>query len=443
MNEKATNKQPNFKEKEKFAPAESNLEASLGNVLEHFSDFDKLARVIPGIDHLKPNSVKKKEFLDQANHRFVNKRKELKERLDLWIEILESNSEASGMIEESKKKKVKVETSLKTNVNAVSNGIRPIETSFNSLTGFFKNASKSRIQNLFVVNCTEDQIHDTKSQDGVYSVIKKDIERNFKKLDKYGCYSFLIIPELSHKDNILEWAKIAESNDLLLITDCYSLTNVDEVNDVENSKDIGFSNTVMYANWLLARPSGKYIDEPLYIPPSSSVAGLLYNMDPISQGAAGNRHGSLLDSTTTQMDMNNEELVGKLINKGIVPVVRFKNKLVAWGARSMYDGEEPYNLSYPVVRTNSFVRKCVLSFLNDVFGEQVDRNLCIDLGKTLTTWLGVLQQAKIIHKIGNVDVKVDPDNPRKVNVNLNYQPLYDVESIELTMDYEEEGDKSG
>ncbi|MBO6201106.1 MAG: type VI secretion system contractile sheath protein TssC, partial [Chryseobacterium sp.] len=108
------------------------------NDLNKVGGFNFIETVVDGIANMNPTRKARKEiFLNDSNKQ--TERKDLAQKLNLWISLLENNATAEEMAETCKDKAISAEKNLKTNLKNSLSEIRQLETAYRTMAQFFKN----------------------------------------------------------------------------------------------------------------------------------------------------------------------------------------------------------------------------------------------------------------------------------------------------------------
>jgi hypothetical protein len=100
----------------------------------------------------------------------------------------------------------------------------------------------------------------------------------------------------------------------------------------------------------------------LYVPPSGALAGNIYQTL-MSQVAAGKKHGSLSEIDGVRFDLKKSE-IANLEKLGLVPMVNEYGKVMAFSAKTLFNGDNLGLQTYSVVRVFDYVTKVLMDFLN-------------------------------------------------------------------------------
>lgn len=300
---------------------EKNIEA-----LAIVGGFELLEMAIDGVQNINPErKARKKIFLTESSRK--GDREELKRSLEIWARILSSNSSISDMVEECGKQVEIAETSLKSNLKKAIEETREMEKSYRSVALFFKNTTMDKLKNISFLNADLEQLKDLDNT-RFFDKINEELVANYDRLDLRNNYSILVIPGYLGSNKVVEkWSKLAHENKVMLVTDFEHFDNPDDVMEMFEAAnltggDMYKSNTMMTCNWLVGRKKYDEIgeEEELYIPPSSALAGTIYQTL-MSQVVAGKKHGSLSEVDGVAFPLKKSE-IASLEKMGLVPIDR-------------------------------------------------------------------------------------------------------------------------
>ena len=323
------------------------------NRLKEFGGFSFLENIIDGYSNLNPSrKARRNIFLSDAQ--WENERKALVSRLEVWLNLLKENDSAEAMRDQAKDKAVKAEELLNANLKKALARTRELETAYRTIAMFYKNTESDKVKNLTIVNASLEQLQDLDNT--IFADhISNELRQNYDRLDLRRNYSILIIPGYLGSNAILDkWSKIAYENKAILVTDFQDLETPDDVVDVffnanHTGGDVFKSNTLMTCNWLLGRQREEKVgeEENLYIPPSSSLAGKIYSTL-MSQVVAGKKFGGLNEVESVRFDLRKSE-ISELERMGLVPMVNEYSKVMAFSAKTLFNGDNLGLQTYSVV----------------------------------------------------------------------------------------------
>ena len=144
----------------------------------------------------------------------------------------------------------------------------------------------------------------------------------------------------------------------------------------------------MTCNYLLGRPKVTEVgeEENLYVPGSGALAGKIYSTL-MSQVVAGKKFGSLNEVESVRFDLKKSE-ISELERMGLVPMVNEYSKVMAFSAKTLFNGDNLGLQTYSVVRVFDYISKVLFDFLNRRAFEKLDdpyRSRTCEV-KSLSSW---------------------------------------------------------
>ena len=163
----------------------------------------------------------------------------------------------------------------------------------------------------------------------------------------------------------------------MLVTDFANLDKPDDVVEMFNSANLtggeAFrSNTIMTCNYLIGRGKADEVDEAedIMVPGSASLAGKMYTTL-MSQVTAGKKHGAINEIDAVRFDLKKSE-ISHLEKIGLVPMVNEYGKVMAFSAKTLFNGDNIGLQTYSVVRVFDYITKVLFDFLNRRVFEKLD-----------------------------------------------------------------------
>ena len=372
--EEAAQATPQLRQREKIDNPAELLQNSLSG-LDKFGGFQLLKGLIKGIDNMNPKrkAVKNIFLKDSA---YDEARKNLRNELALWVDILESGeTDPMNIIEACKTERDKAQHNLSTNLYTIHDELHDMEVTYRALDSFFANAGQNKIDRLMLMNVDKKQLIQHDSDDT--KAIREELEQYYDRLSLRKNYSLLVIPGyLGDAVAVREWAKTAYKNKVIMISDFKDSLSFemlkDELEDAQiQSQDGYMANMVMTCNYILGRKKSDLAeeDDDLYIPGSAALAAKMSNTDPdddgrvIAQGSAGWKHGTLDNVRGARLDMRKSEIAA-IIDLGVIPMVEEEGRTMAFSNRSLYNGGTLGLQEYPIVRTFDWIGKVFMDFFN-------------------------------------------------------------------------------
>lgn len=258
MSEQNTQREAAVQQQQAVAQSR-NLNAEL-QVLAKFGGFNVLESSVDGIQNLNPErKARRNIFLSDPER--AGERKELKKRLEMWLDMLEGNKSISEMVELCQKKSAAVSGLLSQNQLKAVEEVKQLEKSYRTVMLFYKNTDSDKIKNISIVNASMDQLTDLDNSFFI-DAIANELRANYDRLDLRTNYSLLVIPGYLGSNKVIEkWAKIAHDNKVMIYTDFADLEKPDDVIEMFfdsnlSGGDVYKSNVCMTCNYLVGR--GRY-----------------------------------------------------------------------------------------------------------------------------------------------------------------------------------------
>lgn len=401
--------------------------------------FELLEMVIDGVQNVNPErKARKKIFLTEANKK--GEREELKRSLEIWSSILSSAGSISDMVEECGKQAEKAETTLKSNLKDAINATRDLEKSYRSVALFFKNTESDKLKNVSFMNAAPEQIKDLDNT-RFFDKVNEELISGFDRLDLRNNYGILVVPGYLGSNKVVEkWAKMAYENKVMLVTDFEHLDNPDDVMEMFESAnltggDIYRSNVMMTCNWLVGR--NKYNEvgesEELFVPPSGALAGTIYKTL-MSQVVAGKKFGSLSEVDGVAFPLKKSE-IANIERMGLIPMVNEYGKVMAFSAKTLFNGDNLGLQTYSVVRVFDYVTKVLMDFLNRRAFENFNNVTKKDIQSQIVRFLNdITGPGKLIENFSIKRFEQDPNQKDRIYLDINMKPYFPAKNFMIKMD---------
>ncbi len=408
-------------------PAEV-LEAGLKK-LEKFGGFDLLESTIDGIQNINPErKARKKIFLEESVKKA--ERESLKKTLQWWSEILNSSDDLADMIETCQEKSDLADQVLKKNLKAAVENTKELERSYRSVALFYKNTESTKVKNVSIINVEPDQLKDLDNTRFI-DAIQAELVDNYDRLDMRSNYGLVVLPGYLGSNKVVEkWARIAYENKAMLVTDFEDLEAPDDVMELFEAANLTGgdnyrSNVIMSCNWLVGR--GKFDEvgeeEDLYVPPASALAGKIYNTL-MSQVTAGKKHGGMNETDGVRFDLKKSE-IASLEKLGLVPMVKEYGKVMAFSAKTLFNGDNLGLQTYSVVRVFDYVAKVMMDFLNRRAFENFSANTRKELNGQIVKFLdSITGPNKLIENFTIRRFEQDPVQKDKIYLDIHLKPYF-------------------
>ena len=441
--ERQENNIEQFKEKvasdiKQVEKPEELLQTSI-NKLAGVGGFDLLEAAIEGVQNVNPErKARKKIFLTESAKK--KEREDLKKVLELWAAIIQSSENVSEMVDQCEKSSMVAEKTLKDNLSKAVSETRELEQAYRSVALFFKNTGQDKLKNFSIMNAAPDQIKDLDDTRFI-DAVSGELVNNFDRLDLRNNYSLLVVPGYMGSNMVVEkWAKMAYDNKVMLVTDFEHLDNPDDTMEMFESAnltggDIYRSNVMMACNWLVGRKKFAEIGEEdeLYIPPSSALAGTIYNTL-MSQVAAGKKHGGLSEVEGVRYDLKKSE-IASLEKLGLVPMVNEYGKVMAFSAKTLFSGDNLGLQTYSVVRVFDYVTKVLMDFLNRRAFENFNVKTKKEIQSQIVRFLdSITGPGKLIESFTIKRFEQDPVQKDRIYLDVNMKPYFPAKNFMIKMD---------
>ncbi len=401
--------------------------------------FAFLEATIDGVQNLNPERKARKQIF-LADEEKKAERVALKKRLDLWLDLLSGDSPVDELAAAAEKKATVADTTLRKNLKVALDAGRELETSYRTLAQFYQNAEQDKVKNVAIVNASLEQLTDLHNPVFI-DAIAEEFRENYDKLDLRDNYSILVVPGyLGSNTKVEKWAKIAHENKVMLVTDFADMDKPDDVIEMFTAAnltggEIHRSNVMMTCNYLVGRGAVEEVGEEdaVYIPGSSSLAGKIYSTL-MSQVAAGKKHGGMNDVDSVRFKMKKSE-ISHLEKIGLVPMVAEYGKVMAFSAKTLFNGDNLGLQTYSVVRVFDYVTKVLFDFLNRRAFENWNSKTEADLRSQIVRFLdGIKGPDKLIERFKIQKFERDPSQKDRILLDIHITPYFPAKSFVVKLD---------
>ncbi|QXV65586.1 DUF5458 family protein [Mucilaginibacter sp. 21P] len=441
-NEQAVN---NTSAEQAFKPAErpaAAKELSLQESLDKLSrvgGFDLLETTIDGLQNLNPERKARKQiFLTDDEKK--QEREELKLKLSQWITALEEGTSVGEMVEKSNEKLQLAEENLNSNIKEALETTKELEQSYRSMHLFYKNTEADKLKNVVVMNASLDQLKELDNPRFI-EYVGNELKQNYDRLDLRKNYSIMVVPGYLGSNKVVErWSKIAFDNKVMLVTDFADLDQPDDVVDLFTAAnltggDAFKSNTIMTCNWMVGRDKVAEVGEEdnLYVPGSAALAGKMYRTL-MSQVTAGKKHGAVNEVDGVRFDLKKSE-ISHLERIGLVPMVNEYGKVMAFSAKTLFNGDNIGLQTYSVVRVFDYITKVLFDFLNRRAFENWNSKTEQDLRSQIVKFLDNIQGPdRLIERFKILRFERDEVQKDRIHLDINITPYFPAKSFVVKLD---------
>ncbi|MCW3788881.1 DUF5458 family protein [Plebeiibacterium sediminum] len=407
--------------------------------LAKYGGFELLESCIDSVQNMNPERKARKRIFLSENAK-KEERSLLKKNLEIWETIIDGADDILEMIDNCKEKAEESEQTLMKNLSKAIENTRDLERSYRSIALFYKNTEESNIKNISILNAEMDQLKDLDNTRFIDSVTE-ELTNSYDRLDLSDNYGILVLPGYLGSNMVIEkWAKIAHENKVMLITDFEHLDEPDDVMEMFDAAnltggDTYRSNVMMTCNWLVGR--GRYSevgeDEDLFIPPSGALAGKVYRTL-MSQVTAGKKYGGLNEIQGVRFDLKKSE-IANLEKMGLIPMVNEYGKVMAFSAKTLFNGDNLGLQTYSVVRVFDYVTKVMMDFLNrrafENFNAKTRKELLGQIIRFLDTISG---PDKLIENFTIKRFEQDPIQKDKIHLDIHMKPFFPAKNFMIKME---------
>jgi len=429
---------PRYKEADAFQNAGLALDESSSKLVK-FGGFEFIEQVIDGTQNLNPaKKARKKIFLSEIDKKAD--RKALKKTLQIWLDAVQNGSSAGVIIDNAESKGQTAESLMKVNLLKALKATRNLEKSYRSIALFYKNTEGDKLKNVSIMNASLDQLKDLDNTRFI-DAVADELKQNYDRLDLRDNYSILCVPGYLGSNKVIEkWAKIAYENKVMMVTDFEHLDSPDDVMELFEAAnltggDVFRSNVMMSCNWLAGRGKVNEVgeEEDLYVPPSGALAGKMYRTL-MSQVTAGKKHGGMNEVDGVRFDLKKSE-IANLEKLGLIPMVNEYGKVMAFSAKTLFNGDNLGLQTYSVVRVFDYITKVLIDFLNRRAFENWNAKTEKDLRAQIIKFLdGIKGPDKLIEKWNILRFEHDPDQKDRIFLDIHMTPYFPAKSFMIKMD---------
>ena len=407
--------------------------------LAKYGGFDLLESAIDDVQNLNPDrKARRKMFLTENNKK--QERDSLLKILSLWSETLKSGDDIIALVQSADDKAKKSKEVYTKNMKLALDETRELETSYRSVALFYRNTDMPSLKNVTIINAELEQLTDLDNT-RFFDYIRDEVESKYDRLDLRENYGLMVLPGyLGSKSVVDKWAKMAHENKVTLVTDFAHLDEPDDVMEMFESAnlasgDMYLSNTIMTCNWLVGRGKADEVGEQddVHVPPSGALAGKIYKTL-MSQVTAGKKHGGLSEVDGVRFDLRKSE-IANLENLGLVPMVNEYGKVMAFSAKTLFNGDNLGLQTYSVVRVFDYVTKVLMDFLNRRAFENFNAKTKKEIHNQIVRFLDeVSGPDKLIENFEIRRFEQDPNQKDRIYLDVRLKPYFPAKNFLIKMD---------
>ncbi|WP_430907962.1 DUF5458 family protein [Maribacter sp. 2-571] len=407
--------------------------------LAKYGGFDLLESAIDNVQNLNPDrKARRKMFLTENNK--SSERDALLKILSLWSDTLKSGEDIIDLVQSADDKAKQSQEVLTKNLKTALDETRELETSYRSVALFFKNTDMASLKNISVINAEMDQLTDLDNT-RFFDHVREELVSKYDRLDLRENYSLMVLPGyLGSKSVVDKWAKLAHDNKVTLVTDFAHLDEPDDVMEMFEaanlaSGDMYLSNTIMTCNWLVGRGKHEEVgeDDDVHVPPSGALAGKIYKTL-MSQVTAGKKHGGLSEVDGVRFELRKSE-IANLENLGLVPMVNEYGKVMAFSAKTLFNGDNLGLQTYSVVRVFDYVTKVLMDFLNRRAFENFNAKTRKEIQNQIVRFLDdICGPDKLIENFEIRRFEQDINQKDRIFLDVRLKPYFPAKNFLISMD---------
>lgn len=199
--------------------------------------------------------------------------------------------------------------------------------------------------------------------------------------------------------------------------------------------DVYKSNVCMTCNYLVGR--GRYAElgetEDLLIPPSAALAGSVYKTV-MAQVTAGKKYGSMSEVDGVAFNLKKSE-ISEIEKIGLIPMVKEYGKVMAFSAKTLFNGDNLGLQTYSVVRVFDWVTKVLMDFLNRRAFENWNSKAERDLRGQISKFLDSIQgPGRLIEKFKILRFERDPKQKDRIFLDIHLTPYFPAKSFVIKLE---------
>lgn len=424
-------------EKSADSPVEQ-LDNSRAKLIK-FGGFAIVETTVDGAQNLNPEKkARKKIFLTESAKK--QERAQLKSRLEMLRDLLKETQTVADAVQQSQEKADQAQQLLNVNLHRAITASRDLERAYRGVALFFENTEADKLKNISILNADPEQLRDLENTTFI-DAVNEELVNNYDRLDLRNNYSLMVVPGyLGSKMAVEKWAKIAHKNKVMLLTDFEHLDAPEDVVDLFESANLtggdGYlSNVLMTCNWLVGR--GRYVEvgeeEDLFVPPSMALAGKVYTTL-MSQVTAGRKHGALNNVQGVRFPLKKSE-IASLEKAGLVPMVAEYGKVMAFSAKTLFNGDNLGLQTYSVVRVFDYITKVLIDFLNRRAFENFNTKTQEEIRRQIVRFLDSnTGTGRLIEKFKILRFERDPKQKDRVFLDIHMTPYFPAKSYLIKLD---------
>ena len=154
----------------------------------------------------------------------------------------------------------------------------------------------------------------------------------------------------------------------------------------------------------------------------------------MSQVTAGKKFGGINEIDGVRFDLKKSE-IAQLENLGLVPMVNEYSKVMAFSAKTLFNGDNLGLQTYSVVRVFDYVTKVLMDFLNrrafENFNARTRKDIMVQIVKFLD---GVSGPSRLIEDFDIKRLEQDPVQKDKIYLDIHMKPYFPAKNFMIRLE---------
>jgi hypothetical protein len=191
----------------------------------------------------------------------------------------------------------------------------------------------------------------------------------------------------------------------------------------------------MTCNYLIGRGRAEEVgeEEHVSVPGSSSLAGKIHSTL-MSQVAAGKKYGGLNEVDAVRFELQKSE-ISQLEKIGLVPMVSEYGKVMAFSAKTLFNGDNLGLQTYSVVRVFDYITKVLFDFLNRRAFENWNSKAEAELRGQIVSFLdGIKGPDRLIERFKIMRFERDEKQKDRILLDIHIVPYFPAKSFVIKLD---------
>ena len=163
----------------------------------------------------------------------------------------------------------------------------------------------------------------------------------------------------------------------------------------------------------------------------------------MSQVTAGKKHGSISEVDGVRFDLRKAE-IADLEKLGLVPMVKEYGKVMAFSAKTLFNGDNLGLQTYSVVRVFDYVTKVMMDFLNRRTFENFTANARKELMDQIVRFLdSITGPSKLIEDFEIKRFEQDPIQKDRIHLDIRLKPYFPAKNFLIKLEGQKGDDGKG